>query len=78
MLPMTEMNRYCPDCDRERLFEQHHAADGTCPDTPGGQCQEWFCTECGAAIIAGSPPAAVTGFAPAAPRLARAPRRRVA
>ena len=33
---MVETIRYCPDCGRERLFEQPHAIAGTCPDAPDG------------------------------------------
>jgi hypothetical protein len=48
---MGPMFRPCQDCRGERLFEQPHAAPGSCPDSPGGQCPEWLCTECGAAVI---------------------------
>jgi hypothetical protein len=48
---MAETIRYCPDCGRDRLFEQHHAGD--CPDDPGGCCGEWSCTECGSALLIG-------------------------
>ena len=67
---MTEMSRYCPDCGQETTFEQPHAGAGSCPDSADGQCPEWCCTECGAALL--------TGFAPAAPDLAAQPWRRVA
>ena len=40
---------------------------GDCPDT-GGECPEWACTACGAAVIMGTLPDA----APAAYRTARA------
>lgn len=43
--------RYCADCGDEQLFERFHAAD--CPDIVG-DCQEWACTECGAALIIGA------------------------
>jgi hypothetical protein len=42
--------RYCADCGDELPFEQFHAAD--CPDVPG-DCPEWGCTACGAALIIG-------------------------
>jgi hypothetical protein len=67
---MTEMTRYCPDCGRETTFEQHHADSGSCPDSPDGQCPEWCCTECGAALL--------TGFGPAVPDPVAQPWRRVA
>ena len=47
---MAETIRYCPDCGRDRLFEQHHAA-GYCPDDPDGCCSEWSCTDCGSALL---------------------------
>lgn len=50
---MVETIRYCPDCSRERLFEQPHALAGTCPDTADGSCAEWFCAGCGAALLIG-------------------------
>jgi hypothetical protein len=34
------------------LFEQHHEM-GSCPDAPDGECPEWACTGCGAALLAG-------------------------
>ena len=68
---MVETIRHCPDCGWDRLFEPHHAAGG-CPDDPDGCCAEWFCTECGAALLIGFP----SGLADAA--RARQPDRRVA
>jgi hypothetical protein len=47
--------RYCADCGDEQPFEQVHAADHQ--DAPGlfqeGECREWTCTACGAALIIG-------------------------
>jgi hypothetical protein len=43
----------CPGCGGDDPFEQIHAAD--CPDT-GGECPEWACTACGAAVIMGTMP----------------------
>ena len=43
----------CPGCGGDEPFEQIHA--GICPDT-GGECPEWACVSCGAAIIMGSVP----------------------
>ena len=67
---MVETIRFCPDCGWDRTFEQHHGIAGSCPDAPDGQCAEWSCAECGAALLIGFPP----GQAEAA----REPRRRVA
>jgi len=67
---MTEMTRYCPDCGRSTTFEQPHAGAARCPDSPDGQCPEWCCTACGAAVL--------TGFVPAAPDPAAGRWRRVA
>jgi hypothetical protein len=50
---MSQVLHSCPDCHAERLFEQYHAADGTCPDSADGICPEWSCTGCGAALITG-------------------------
>jgi hypothetical protein len=47
------MIRHCPDCGSDQAFEQHHAADGSCPDSPDGYCPEWSCTVCGAALFIG-------------------------
>ena len=43
----------CPGCGGDEPFEQIHV-DG-CPDT-GGECPEWACTACGAAVIMGTMP----------------------
>jgi hypothetical protein len=48
---MAEMTRYCADCGWVRLFEPHHALGGTCPGSPDGQCPEWMCAACGAALL---------------------------
>jgi hypothetical protein len=61
--PLSEMNRYCPDCGQRTTFEQPHADAGSCPDSPDGQCPEWCCTECGAAVLSGFVP---VGGAPTA------------
>ena len=45
----------CPGCSGDEPFEQIHV--GTCPDT-GGECPEWACVSCGAAVIMGTVPAA--------------------
>jgi hypothetical protein len=45
--------RPCPECASDRLIEQYHAAAGSCPDSPDGECPEWSCTDCGAALLIG-------------------------
>lgn len=45
----------CLSCGGDEPFEQIHV--GTCPDT-GGECPEWACVSCGAAVIMGTVPAA--------------------
>lgn len=50
--------RYCPDCGRDRSFEQHHGAAGCCPDTADRYCPEWYCLTCGAALLLGALPVA--------------------
>jgi hypothetical protein len=42
--------RYCADCGDEQPFEQVHGAD--CQDA-AGECPDWACTACGAALIIG-------------------------
>jgi hypothetical protein len=48
---MGPMFRPCQDCGGEQLFEQPHAAPGSCPDAPNGMCPEWSCTECGTSML---------------------------
>ena len=55
----------CPGCGGDEPFEQIHPAD--CPDS-GGECPEWACTGCGAAVIMGT----TGGAAPAEYRPVRA------
>lgn len=57
----------CPGCEGDEPFEQIHP--GHCPDADGGDCPEWACTGCGAAVIMGT---VVNGAAPAAYRPVRA------
>ena len=52
----------CPGCGGDEPFEQIHV--GTCPDT-GGECPEWACVSCGAAVIMGTVPAAAAAAATA-------------
>lgn len=40
----------CGCCGVTTEFEQP-----PCPDGHGGECPEWYCTECGAATILGRP-----------------------
>lgn len=46
----------CPGCGGDEPFEQIHP--GACPDTDGGDCPEWMCALCGAAVIMGTVPSA--------------------
>ncbi len=50
---MSQTFRPCSECGGDRLFEQHHDAPGSCPDSPDGECPEWSCTGCGSALLAG-------------------------
>jgi hypothetical protein len=50
---MLEGSRDCPDCGSPREFAQHHPAGEFCPDSPDGCCPEWYCLECGAALLIG-------------------------
>ena len=43
----------CPACDEPRDFVQPPCADGHTVD--GGECPEWACVECGAAVVIGEP-----------------------
>lgn len=52
---MTQIVRHCQDCDWDRPFELIHDRPGECPDAPDGDCPEWFCTACGAALLIGAP-----------------------
>jgi len=53
---MTEIIRHCPDCDRSRLFAQHHDLAGRCPDSVDQSCPEWLCVACGATLLIGAVP----------------------
>ena len=52
---MPHLSRFCDGCNEERPFEQFHADPESCPDSANGDCQEWGCTVCGAALITGLP-----------------------
>ena len=59
---MGPMFRPCQNCGGEQLFDQPHAAPGSCPDASDGMCPEWSCTECGTSMLVltlpqASPPA---------------------
>ncbi len=41
----------CPSCDELRAFVQPPCADGHTDD--GGECPEWACADCGAAVVTG-------------------------
>jgi hypothetical protein len=55
---MSQPLGWCPDCGGDQPFEQVHAVAGECPDVPGGECPEWACQDCGAAVIMGILPVA--------------------
>lgn len=42
----------CPECGGDQPFEQIHP--GECPDIDSGECPEWLCVACGAAVIMGT------------------------
>jgi hypothetical protein len=72
---MSEMFRPCPSCGSDRAFAQFHAEPGPCPDAADGDCPEWFCTDCGTALmIGGLPVGPVSAALPASLK----PRARVA
>jgi hypothetical protein len=52
---MPHLSRFCDGCNEERPFEQFHADPASCPDSTDGDCQEWGCMVCGAALIIGLP-----------------------
>jgi hypothetical protein len=41
----------CPACGEDRLFVQPPCADGHTDE--GGECPEWACADCGAALVVG-------------------------
>jgi hypothetical protein len=53
---MGPTTRYCHDCGQDQAFDQPHEDPGSCPDTPDGECPEWVCTGCGAALLTGAAP----------------------
>jgi hypothetical protein len=59
----------CPGCGGDEPFEQIHA--GECPDV-GGECPEWACVACGAAVIMGTTQVTAASAAAAARQPARA------
>jgi len=64
---MTQPLGNCPGCGTDEPFEQVHPGD--CPDVDG-ECPEWGCVECGAAVFMGT---VITGTMIAAPVTAVAP-----
>ncbi len=54
---MTDIIRHCPDCGSDHTLGQHHGIAGWCPDTADLYCPEWYCQECGAALLIGDIPA---------------------
>lgn len=69
---MMQIIRYCGDCGGEHPFEQPHGRPGRCLDSPDGECAEWLCTACDAALLIG------VAVLPSAPAAVAEPRRRVA
>jgi hypothetical protein len=55
---MSQPQGNCPGCGGDQPFEQIHAVAGECPDVLDGECPEWACPECGAAVLMGITPAA--------------------
>jgi hypothetical protein len=53
MIQLAQMVRRCPDCGSDQPFEQYHPEDLGCPDSADGECPEWSCTACGAALLLG-------------------------
>jgi hypothetical protein len=54
---VNESPRHCPDCRCEQIFSQPHPGAGDCPDSPDGDCPEWYCTACGTAFLIAALPA---------------------
>jgi hypothetical protein len=54
---MTDIVRRCPDCGSDHALGQHHGVAGRCPDTADLYCPEWYCQQCGAALLIGDIPA---------------------
>jgi len=52
---MSQIIRRCPDCRRDRPFEQHHGG-GWCPVSEDRDCPEWYCLACGAVLLTGDMP----------------------
>jgi len=52
---MNLMARCCRECGQDQLFDQPHGSQEGCPDAADGDCPEWACTECGAALFVGIP-----------------------
>ena len=51
---MTDLTTLpCPTCGEDTDFEQPPCTDGHTTD--GGECPEWVCTECGTALLGGTP-----------------------
>jgi hypothetical protein len=45
---------HCPSCEDVREFVQPPCVDGHTED--GGECPEWACADCGAALLIGAFP----------------------
>jgi hypothetical protein len=53
---MSEIIRHCPDCGSDHSLGQRHGIAGWCPDTADQYCPEWYCQQCGAALLIGDVP----------------------
>jgi hypothetical protein len=58
---MTAIIRHCPDCGRDRFFEQHssfeHSGAAEWCATSADDCSpEWYCLICGAVLLLGDAP----------------------
>ena len=48
---MDSRQWHCPTCEDERDFVQPPCVDGHTGN--GGECPEWICADCGAAVVTG-------------------------
>ena len=53
---MDSRLEHCPTCDDVTEYVQPPCVDGHTDD--GGECPEWICVDCGAALLIGVLPAA--------------------
>jgi hypothetical protein len=48
---VNQIGSYCLDCRDTRTFAQVHPDPGSCFDGSDGNCPEWYCLACGAAVL---------------------------